>query len=156
MVMSKVKSRSHHDLALLHFQPISLPSITFLQFTTCEIQSGQHDIAYLSLQPNVPTKYQLSTPYTYHPENILQVKGTRESNVTSKSHYDTAHTPPTPHPPTPPPPSNQYPYQVSTSYILCRCSTGAKRVGNNVYKVGCSFPACQGESVKFQTCLIFL
>ena len=30
------------------------------------------------------------------------------------------------------------------------------RVGNNVYKVGCGFQACRGESVKYQTCLIFL
>ena len=30
------------------------------------------------------------------------------------------------------------------------------RVGTNVYKVGCSFQACQGESVKYQTCSIFL
>ena len=28
------------------------------------------------------------------------------------------------------------------------------RVGTNVYKVGCTFLACRGESVKYQSCLI--
>ena len=43
---------------------------------------------------------------------------------------------------------------------LKTCAHCLEQVGNNVYtrsvRVGCSFPACPGESVKFQTCLIFL
>ena len=38
---SKVKSRSHHDVAHLHPQPMSLPSINFLHLTVSEIQPGQ-------------------------------------------------------------------------------------------------------------------
>ena len=30
------------------------------------------------------------------------------------------------------------------------------RVRTNVHKVSCSFPACRGELVKYQTCLMFL
>ena len=33
----KVKSRSHHDVAHLHPQPMSLPSINFLHLTVSEI-----------------------------------------------------------------------------------------------------------------------
>ena len=38
---SKVKSRSDHDVASLHPQPMSLPSINFLHPTISEIQPGQ-------------------------------------------------------------------------------------------------------------------
>ena len=38
----KVKSRSHHDVAHLHPQPTSLPSIKFLQFMVSEILTRQH------------------------------------------------------------------------------------------------------------------
>ena len=48
---------------------------------------------------------------------------------------------------------------VGHEKIHSPCSTGADqpvtmhfwRVGTNVYMVGCSFPACRGESVKYQT-----
>ena len=41
MARSKVKSRSHHDVAHLHTQPMSLPCINFLHLTVSEIQAGQ-------------------------------------------------------------------------------------------------------------------
>ena len=60
---SKVKSRSHHDVAHLH--PL----------------------------PNVPTTYQLSTPYGYC--DIAQTRFYRStsllSKVKSRSHHDVAH-----------------------------------------------------------------
>ena len=81
MTRSKVKSRSHHDIAHLHPQPMSLPSINFLHLMISEILPGQdfqtqghyskvksrsdHDIAHLHPLTNVPTKYQLPTPYSF-------------------------------------------------------------------------------------------
>ena len=38
---SKDKSRSHHDFTNLHPQPMSLPTINFLQLTVSEIQAGK-------------------------------------------------------------------------------------------------------------------
>ena len=74
---SKVKSRSHYDVAYL--QP--LLSINFLHFTVSEILPGKnfkgqghfskvksrshHTIAQLELLTNVPIKYQLPTPYSF-------------------------------------------------------------------------------------------
>ena len=60
-------------------QPVSLPSINFLHLTVSEIWPGQdfigqshyskvkprsgHDVAHLNRLTNVPTTYQLPTPY---------------------------------------------------------------------------------------------
>ena len=41
MVRSKVKSRSHHDVAHLHPQPIFPPSINFLHLIVSEKHPGQ-------------------------------------------------------------------------------------------------------------------
>ena len=41
MARSKVKSRSHHDVAHLHPQPLSLPSIKILHLTVSEKQPEQ-------------------------------------------------------------------------------------------------------------------
>ena len=41
MARSKVKSRSHHDVANQHPQPMSIPSTNFLHFTVSEIWPGQ-------------------------------------------------------------------------------------------------------------------
>ena len=68
MARSKVKSRSHHDVAHLH--PLT----------------------------NVPIKYQPPAPYgfpRYSPDKILEVKVTKaRSKVKSRSHHD--NTPTTP------------------------------------------------------------
>ena len=65
MARSKVKSRSDHDVAHLH--PLT----------------------------NVPTKYQLPTPYSFRdiaPDKIFKLKVTMaRSKVKSRSHHDVAH-----------------------------------------------------------------
>ena len=69
-------------------EPMSLPSINFLHLTVSEIQSGQdfigqghyskvklrshHDVAHLHPLTNVPTKYQLATPYAF--QDIAQTR----------------------------------------------------------------------------------
>ena len=79
---SKVKSRSHHDIAYLQHPNIyQIPTSYTLQLqrycpekilkvtvTTArsKIKSkSHHDIAHLQPQTNVPTKYQLPTPYGF-------------------------------------------------------------------------------------------
>ena len=86
-MMSKVKSRSHHDVAHPHTPfPMILPSIKVstsytLQFpryglgkilkvkvTTARpkvTSRSHHDVAHLHFLTNVPTKYQLATPYSF-------------------------------------------------------------------------------------------
>ena len=81
MARSKVKSRSHYDIAHLH--PLT----------------------------NVPTKYQLPTPYGFR--NIAQTRFYRSRSLwqgqrSYQGHIMTLHT----HTP------NQCPYQVSTTYTL--------------------------------------
>ena len=87
---------------------MSLPSINFLHITVSEIYHGQyfirqghygkvksrsrHDVAHLHPLTNVPTKYQLPTPY-----GLRDIAWTRFSNSRSlrqgqiKSHHDIAH-----------------------------------------------------------------
>ena len=68
-------------LHTLNAQPMSLISINSLHLTVAEIQHGQdfigqghygkvkgssrHDVAHLHPQTNLPTKYQLPTPYGF-------------------------------------------------------------------------------------------
>ena len=98
---------------------MSLPNINFIHLTVCEIQPGQkwlkvksrshHDAAHLHALTNVPTKYQLPTPYVFR-----DIARTRFSNSRSLRQGQIKVRPwrctPT-HP-------NQCPYQVSTSYTL--------------------------------------
>ena len=90
MTSSKVKSRSHHDVA--HLQPLTnvptkyqLPTPYGFQdiahhprnspdkffklvvtMTSSKVKSrSHHDITHLQPQINVPTKYQLSVPYCF-------------------------------------------------------------------------------------------
>ena len=69
-------------------EPMSLPSMNFLHLTVSEIQSGQdfigqghyskvklrshHGVAHLHPLTNVPTKYQLATPYAF--QDIAQTR----------------------------------------------------------------------------------
>ena len=81
---SKVKSRSHHDVAHLHpltnvptkYQlptPYSFRDIARTRFyrsrslrARSKVKSrSHHDVAHLHLLMNVPTKYQLPTPYGF-------------------------------------------------------------------------------------------
>ena len=81
MARSKVKSRSHHDVAHLH--PLT----------------------------NVPTKYQLPTPYSFRDiarTRFYRSRSLRQGQRSNQGQTMTLHTY------TP----NQYPYQVSTSYTL--------------------------------------
>ena len=79
MARSKVKSRSDHDIAHLH--PLT----------------------------NVPTKYQLPTPYGFR--DIAWTRFYRSRSIQQGQIKVTpSHCTPTP--------PNQYPYQVSTSYTL--------------------------------------
>ena len=56
---------------------------------------SDHDVAHLQLLTNVPTKYQLPTPYGFR--DIAQTRFYRSrslpqgSMVKSRSHYDVAH-----------------------------------------------------------------
>ena len=84
MARSKVKSRSHHDVAHLHlltnvptkvstsytlrFPRYSTGKIFKLKVTAArsKVKSrSHHDIAHLHLLTNVPIKYQLPTPYSF-------------------------------------------------------------------------------------------
>ena len=81
MTRSKVKSRSHYDNAHLRPLSMSLPSNNYLYLTVSEIYPGQdfigqghygkvksrshHDVAHLHPLTNVPTNYQLPTPYGF-------------------------------------------------------------------------------------------
>ena len=81
MARSKVKSRSHDDVAHLHLltnvptkyqlpTPDDFRDIAGQDFQTqghCgKVKSrSQHDIAHLHPLTNVPTKYQLPTPYSF-------------------------------------------------------------------------------------------
>ena len=77
---SKVKPRSHHDVAHLQLQPMSLPSINYLHLTVSEIQHGQdfigqghygkvktrsHHYIVPTLPNQCPYKYHLPTPYGF-------------------------------------------------------------------------------------------
>ena len=84
MARSKVKSRSHHDVAhprppnqcpyqvstsyTLRFPRYSPDKIFTLMVTTARSQvktMSDHDVAHLHLLTNIPTKYQLPTPYGF-------------------------------------------------------------------------------------------
>ena len=102
---------------------MSLPSINFLHLTVSVIQPGQdfiaqghygkvksrshHDVAHLHALTNVPTKYQLPTPYGFR--DVARTRFSISRSLRSnQGHTMTLHTN------TP----NQCPYQVSTSYTL--------------------------------------
>ena len=107
--------------------PVSLPSINILHFTVSEIWPGQdfigqgnygkvksrshHNIAHLHLQTNVPTKYQLPTPYGFR--DIAQTRFYRSRLLQQAQRSNQGHT--MTYIPTPP---TQCPYQASTSYTL--------------------------------------
>ena len=81
MVRPKIKSRSHHDAANLQHQPMSLPSFNFLPLMVSEVKPGQnfkgqdhyrkvesmshYNVAQLHPPANVPTKFELPTPYGF-------------------------------------------------------------------------------------------
>ena len=79
MARSKVKSRSHHDVAHLHpltnvpakYQlptPYSFQDIArtrFYRSSSLQQSRSHHDVAHLHPLTNVPTKYQLPTPYGF-------------------------------------------------------------------------------------------
>ena len=107
---------------------MSLPSINFLHLTDSMIYPGQdfigqghygkvksrsrHDVAHLQILTNVPTKYQLPTPYGFR--DIARTcfyrsrSLTARSNVKSRSHHDVAHLHPLTNVPTK--------YQLPTPY----------------------------------------
>ena len=110
--MQDQRSNPGHTMTLQTYnaRPMSLPSINFLHLMVSEIQPRQefqtqghyikvksrshHNIAHLQPLTNVPTKYQLPTPYglRYTPDKILQVKVTMaKSKVKSRSHHDVLH-----------------------------------------------------------------
>ena len=88
MAMSKVKSRSHHDISHLQPQLITLPSINFLHPVVSEISPGQnfkgkdHNMwdkvtsrnCTFSSPTNIPTKYQLPKLSSFR--NIAQPRFT--------------------------------------------------------------------------------
>ena len=105
---------------------MSLPSINFLhllrfpryspdqnlqvKFTTArsKVKSRSHyDVAYLHPLTNVPTKYQLPTPYGF--QDIARTRFYRSSSLRQgqRSNHDFAH---------PLPPTNVTKYQLSTPY----------------------------------------
>ena len=108
------------------FKPMSLPHINFPYLRVSEIQPGQNFIGQgdysnvkgkIKVRPwcctptplnNVPTNYQLPTPYGFRniAQKILKVKVTRPRS--NESHIIMVHTF-TPY---------QCPYQVSTSYVV--------------------------------------
>ena len=130
MARSKVKSRSHHDVA--HLQPLTnvLPRINFLHLTVSEIKpsqdfigqghygkvKGQIKVTSLRCTPTHPNQcpYQISTSYTlqfprYSPDKIFKLKvTTARSKVKSRSHHDVAHLHPLTNVPTK--------YQLPTPY----------------------------------------
>ena len=78
---------------------------------------SHHDVAHLQPLINVPTKYQLPTPYSLgdSPDKILKVKvTTAKSKVKSRPHHNIAHLKP---PPTPPPPNTPTKYQLPTPMV---------------------------------------
>ena len=120
MASSKVKSRSHHDVA--HLQaPTNVPTkyqlpthfafrdIAQTWFYRSRSLQGQIKVTSWHCTPTPPNHcpYQVSISYTlqfprYSLDKILKIK------VKSRSHHDVAYL----HAP------NQCPYQVSTSYTL--------------------------------------
>ena len=60
MTRSKVKSKSHHDIAHLHPEPMSLPSINILYFMVSEIEPDN----FFFQQPNQPNAIGESNTYT--------------------------------------------------------------------------------------------
>ena len=119
MARSKVKSRSHHDVALLQPQtnvPIKyqLPtSYTFrdIAWTRFYRSRSHHCVAHLHPLSNVPTKQQ-QLPTSYGFEDIAQIRFSNSrslrlslrSKVKSRSHYDVAHQ------------HTQCPYQLPTPF----------------------------------------
>ena len=77
MARSKVKSRSHYDVArlllptniLTKYQlpiPYNFLDIAQKRFYRSKVESRSHpDVANLQPPTNVPTKYQLPTPYNF-------------------------------------------------------------------------------------------
>ena len=103
--MSKVKSRSHHDIAHLHpltnvpikYQlppPYGFKDIAQTRFyRSSSLQQGQrshHDAAYLHLPTNAPTKYQLPTPYGF--QDIAQTRFYRSRPLQQGQRLNQGHT----------------------------------------------------------------
>ena len=85
LMVTTTRSNQDHTMMLYTYNPkaMSLPSINFLHFTTSEILSGQilqvkvtmarskvksrshHDFEHLQLPNNIPTTYQLPSPYGF-------------------------------------------------------------------------------------------
>ena len=99
----------------LEFQRYCLDKILKVKVTTTRSKvksKSHHDGAHLHPLTNVPTKYQLPTPYSFR--DIARTRFSRSRSL-SQGHYDKVkgHTM-TVHTYTP----NQCPYQVSTSHTL--------------------------------------
>ena len=130
MQRSKVKSRSHHEVA--HLQPLTNVSTNFQLptpygfrdiartrfYRSRSLQQGKrsnqgHTMMFAHLQPptNVPTRYQLPTPYGFW--DIARTKFNRSRSLWQGQKSNQCHTMML-HTYTP----NQCPYQVSTSYTL--------------------------------------
>ena len=114
MTRSKVKSRSHHDVAHPQSMSLNLLHLFLLRYSLGQnfiwqghyskvISRSHHDIAHLQAPTNDPTKYQLPTPYGFQ-----DIGHGHYNKVKSRSHHDVAHL----HPP------NQCSYQVLTYYTL--------------------------------------
>ena len=126
MERSKVKARSHHDIAHLHLLTNVSTSYTlwFLRYSqdkifklkvttaTSKVKSrSNHDVAHLHPLTHVPTKYQLPTPYGFRDiarTRFYKSRSLRQDQRSNQGQTTTFHTY------TP----NQCPYQVSTSYTL--------------------------------------
>ena len=148
---SKVKSRSHHDVA--HLQPLTnVP--TKYQLPTCygfrdidrarfyrsrSLRKGQINVTSLRCTPTTPNQciYQVSTSYTlrfprYSPDKIFKLKvTTARSKVKSRSHHDVAHLHPLTNVPTK--------YQLSTLY-------GFRDTGRTNFSPPPAHPDTMGEN----------
>ena len=101
------------------------PTINFLHLTVSAIKPGKdfigkdhygkvksrshHDVTHLHPLTNVPTKYQLLTPYGFL--DIAQTRFYRSRSLQQRQRSNQGHN-------TTSTPPNQCPYQVSTSYTL--------------------------------------
>ena len=106
---SKVKSRSRHDIAhqrpyhvstsyILWFARYSLDKILWVKVTTArsKVESRSHyDIAHLQPLTNVPTKYQLPTPYGFQDiaqKRFYTSRSLRKGQRSNQGHTITLHT----------------------------------------------------------------
>ena len=62
MARLKVKSRSHHDVAYLHPQPMSLLCFSFLHLTVSRIQPGQTFSRHLTTRPPIQMPWVKTIP----------------------------------------------------------------------------------------------